>query len=161
VAPLQDESRARVQRYVDAPRVDYLPAPVLQLAPSQAHAILVDTSRSRLFVYANDLGRPRYVTDFYISLGKNGVEKQREGDQKTPLGVYTIGAPKGKLPEIYGAGAFPLSYPNEWDKLYGHYGHGIGCRHAGLRGTAACRARPTAAWSSPTRTSRASRSTSM
>ena len=125
VAPLQDEARARVQRYVDAPRVDYLPAPVLQLAPSQAHAILVDTSRSRLFVYANDLGRPRYVTDFYISLGKNGVEKTREGDQKTPLGVYTIGAPKGKLPDIYGAGAFPLSYPNEWDKLHGRNGHGI------------------------------------
>jgi murein L,D-transpeptidase YafK len=125
VAPLQDEARARVQRYVDAPRVDYMPAPVLQLAPSQAHAILVDTSRSRLFVYANDLGRPRYVTDFYISLGKNGVEKTREGDQKTPLGVYTIGAPKGKLPDIYGAGAFPLSYPNEWDKLHGRNGHGI------------------------------------
>ena len=125
VAPLQDEARARIQRYVDAPRVDYLPAPLLQLAPSQAHAILVDTSRSRLFVYANDLGRPRYVTDFYISLGKNGVEKRREGDQKTPLGVYTIGAPKGKLPDLYGAAAYPLSYPNEWDRLHGRAGHGI------------------------------------
>ena len=125
LADLQDEARVRVHRYVDGPRTDYLPAPLLQLAPSQAHAILVDTSRSRLFVYANDLGRPRYVTDFYTSLGKNGVEKSREGDQKTPLGIYTIGALMEKLPNIYGAGAYPLSYPNEWDRLHGRNGHGI------------------------------------
>jgi murein L,D-transpeptidase YafK len=125
VAPLQDEARVRVQRYVDAPPVDYLPASLLQLAPSQAHALVVDTSRSRLFVYANDGGRPRYVTDFYISLGKNGVEKQREGDQKTPIGVYTILSTKEKLPDFYGPRAYPLSYPNDWDKMHGRNGHGI------------------------------------
>ncbi|MGZ5032420.1 MAG: L,D-transpeptidase family protein [Usitatibacter sp.] len=125
VAQLQDEARVRVHRYVDAPPVDYLPASLLQLAPSQSHALLVDTSRSRLFVYANDNGRPRYVTDFYISLGKNGVEKQREGDQKTPLGIYTILSTKERLPDFYGPRAFPLSYPNDWDKLNGRKGHGI------------------------------------
>jgi murein L,D-transpeptidase YafK len=125
VAPLQDEARVRLQRYLDAPRVDDLPASVLQLAPSQAHVVLVDTSRNRLFVYANDNGRPRYVTDFYTSLGKNGVEKQRQGDQKTPLGVYTVIAARERLPDFYGPGAFPLDYPNEWDKLNGRNGHGI------------------------------------
>jgi murein L,D-transpeptidase YafK len=125
VAHLQDEARVRLQRYLDAPPVDYYPAPLLQLAPSQAHALLVDTSRSRLYVYANDKGRPRYLTDFYISLGKNGVEKSREGDQKTPLGVYTVISSKGKLPDFYGPGAFPLDYPNDWDKLQGRRGHGI------------------------------------
>jgi murein L,D-transpeptidase YafK len=125
VAPLQDEARVRLQRYLDAPRVDYLPAPVMQLAPSQNHVLLVDTSRSRLFVYANDLGRPRYVTDFYISLGKNGVEKSREGDQKTPLGVYRITSLREKLPDFYGPGAFPIDYPNDWDKMNGRKGHGI------------------------------------
>ena len=125
VAPLQDEARVRMHRYLDAPRVDDLPAPVLQLAPSQAHVLLVDTSRSRLFVYANDGGRPRYVTDFYISLGKNGVEKQRSGDQKTPLGVYRIVAAREKLPDFYGPGAFPIDYPNDWDKLQHRDGHGI------------------------------------
>jgi murein L,D-transpeptidase YafK len=125
VAHLQDEARVRLQRYLAAPPVDYLPAPLLQLNSSQSHVLLVDTSRSRLFVYANDLGRPRYVTDFYISLGKNGVEKQREGDQKTPLGVYTIIAQKEKLPDFYGSNAFPISYPNDWDKLHGRNGHGI------------------------------------
>ena len=125
MAPIQDEARVRMQRYLDAPPVNYLPAALLQLGPRQAHALVIDTSRSRLFVYANDLGRPRYVTDFYISLGKNGVEKTREGDQKTPIGVYTIVSQKDKLPDFYGPGAYPLSYPNEWDQVNGRDGHGI------------------------------------
>jgi len=125
VAPLQDEARVRMHRFLDGPRLEDLPAPVLQLAPSQAHVLVVDTSRSRLFVYANDLGRPRYVTDFYISLGKNGVEKTREGDQKTPIGIYRIISSKEKLPDFYGPGAFPLDYPNDWDRLQGRNGHGI------------------------------------
>ncbi len=125
LAPLQDEARARLQRYLDAPPVDELPAALVQLAPNQSHALVVDTSRSRLYVYANDLGRPRYVTDFYISLGKYGVDKEREGDQKTPIGVYTIVADKERLPDFYGPRAYPLSYPNDWDRLHGRKGHGI------------------------------------
>ena len=125
VAPLQDEARVRMKRYLDAPPVDYLPAPLLQLGEKESYVLLVDTSRSRLFVYANDLGRPRYVTDFYISLGKNGVEKSREGDQKTPIGIYTVIGQKEKLPDFYGPMAFPLSYPNDWDRMHGRSGHGI------------------------------------
>ncbi|HET9578554.1 MAG TPA: L,D-transpeptidase family protein [Usitatibacter sp.] len=125
VAPLQDEARVRVQRYVAAPPVEFLPTPLMLLAPGQAHVLLVDTSRSRLFVYANDHGRPRYVTDFYISIGKNGVEKQREADQKTPIGVYTVVAEREKLPDFYGPRAFPISYPNDWDRMNGRGGHGI------------------------------------
>jgi murein L,D-transpeptidase YafK len=125
VAPLQDEARVRLHRYLDAPRVDDPPAPVLQLAPSQAHVLIVDTTRNRLFVYANDGGRPRYVTDFYISLGKNGVEKQRQGDQKTPLGVYRVISSKDRLPDFYGPGAFPLDYPNDWDRFNHRNGSGI------------------------------------
>lgn len=125
VQPLRDEARARIQRYLDAPPVDALPAPLLQLASGEPYALLVDTSRSRLFVYANDDGRPRYVTDFYTSLGKYGIEKTREGDQKTPIGVYTIVADKEKVPDSYGPRAFPLSYPNDWDRLHGRKGHGI------------------------------------
>jgi len=124
-APLQDEARVRLKRFLEAPPADHLPLPVLQLAPSHQHAILVDTTRSRLFVFANAAGAPRLVTDFYVSVGKNGVEKQREGDQKTPLGVYTIVSSKEKLPDFYGPGAFPISYPNEWDRQHGRGGFGI------------------------------------
>lgn len=125
IAPLEDEARARLQRYFDAPPVNRLPAALLHLAADQTHALVVDTSRSRLFVYANDDGWPRYVTDFYISLGKDGIDKQREGDQKTPIGVYRIVSSKDNLPDFYGPRAFPLSYPNDWDRMHGRRGHGI------------------------------------
>lgn len=125
VAPLQDEARVRLQRYLDGPRIDEFPAPVLQLAAGQPHVIVVDTSKNRLYVYANDGGRPRYVTDFYTSLGKKGVEKQRQGDQKTPIGVYKVIAAREKLPDFYGPGAYPLDYPNEWDRLHKRDGNGI------------------------------------
>ena len=125
LAPLQDEARARVRRYLDAPPVDELPESVLQLASNQPYALVVDTSRSRLYVYANDAGGPRYVTDFYISLGKDGVDKTREGDQKTPIGVYTVVAEKHKVPDFYGPRAFPINYPNDWDQMHGRKGHGI------------------------------------
>jgi murein L,D-transpeptidase YafK len=125
LAPLQDEARVRLQRYLDAPPADALPDALLELAASQPYAIVVDTSRARLYVYANELGRPRYVTDFYISLGRFGVEKAREGDQKTPIGVYTVTADREKLPDFYGSRAFPLNYPNDWDRLQGRKGHGI------------------------------------
>jgi murein L,D-transpeptidase YafK len=29
------------------------------------------------------------------------------------------------LPDFYGPGAYPLSYPNEWDRMNGRNGHGI------------------------------------
>jgi murein L,D-transpeptidase YafK len=126
IAPLQDEARVRLQRYLDAPRVNDPPAPVLQLARSQSHVLLVDTTRSRLFVYANDLGgRPRYVGDFYISLGLNGGQKANEGDQKTPLGVYNVIEKRAGLPDFYGPNAYPIDYPNDLDRLEGRKGHGI------------------------------------
>jgi len=125
LAPLQDEAKARLKRFLDAPPAEHRPLSLLQLAPDQVHAILVDTARSRLFVFENRDGVPRHVTDFYISVGKNGWEKQREGDQKTPLGAYRIVSSKEKLPDFYGPGAFPISYPNEWDKRLGRNGYGI------------------------------------
>jgi len=67
------------------------------------------------------------VTDFYVTIGKLGTEKVSTGDQRTPLGVYFVQAnlPKNQLADMYGSGAFPLSYPNEWDKKNNRTGSGI------------------------------------
>jgi murein L,D-transpeptidase YafK len=72
-------------------------------------------------------GQPRFVADYYVTQGKLGAEKVAEGDKKTPVGVYHVTAnlPKQKLADLYGSGAFPLSYPNEWDKRQGRNGSGI------------------------------------
>jgi murein L,D-transpeptidase YafK len=117
--------RLRAQR--QRPADGRLPRHVLQLHPAQKHALVVDSRRSRLYVFENADGRPRLVADYYVTLGKNGVDKAREGDQKTPIGVYYVtgNLPRQKLTDFYGSGAFPISYPNEYDRKKGRNGHGI------------------------------------
>ena len=124
---LREEALARLRAMRSRPSDDRLPRYVLQLHPGQKHVLVVDSRRSRLYVFGNDQGRPRLVADFYVTLGKNGVEKTREGDQKTPIGVYHVtgNLPRSKLTDFYGAGAFPINYPNEWDRRRGRNGHGI------------------------------------
>jgi murein L,D-transpeptidase YafK len=127
VEGLREEALARLRAQRERPGEDLLPRYVLQLNPEQKHALVVDSRRSRLYLYANDGGKPRLVADYYVTLGKNGTEKTREGDQKTPIGVYHVTAnlPRKKLTDFYGAGAFPINYPNEWDRRQGRDGHGI------------------------------------
>ena len=124
---LRDEALARLRALRERPGEDWLPRYVLQLHPEQKHALVVDSRRSRLYVYANADGKPKLVADYYVTLGKKGVDKVREGDQKTPLGVYhvTSNLPRSKLTDFYGSGAFPINYPNEWDRRQGRTGHGI------------------------------------
>ena len=77
--------------------------------------------------FATRKGAPELVEDYYMSIGKAGDGKQREGDNKTPLGVYRVTdyLPDEELPELYGAGAYPINYPNSWDRLQGKTGYGI------------------------------------
>ena len=66
------------------------------------------------------------IFDEYASIGKNGSGKNFEGDKKTPLGVYTLGEKITQpLSDFYGEGAFPIDYPNVYDKLLNKTGHGI------------------------------------
>lgn len=124
---LRAEALVRLRALRERREVGLLPRYVLQLHPGQKHALLVDSRRSRLYVFENADGRPRYVADYYVSLGKRGVEKVREGDQKTPVGVYYVTAnlPRNKLTDFYGAGAYPINYPNEWDRRLARTGYGI------------------------------------
>ena len=124
---MRQEARVRLDRYLNSPPFHLAPRHIVVMSPEQPYALVIDTTRSRLFVYQNDKGEPRYVTDYYISSGKNGGDKLREGDQKTPVGVYQIVAnlSKSMLTDFYGPSAFPLSYPNEWDRREGRDGYGI------------------------------------
>jgi murein L,D-transpeptidase YafK len=124
---MREEALARLRAQRSRPGDDRLPRNVLQLHPGQKHAFLVDSRRSRLYVFSNAEGRPRLIADYYVTLGKNGIDKAREGDQKTPVGVYHVTAnlPRKKLTDFYGSGAFPINYPNEFDRRLGRNGHGI------------------------------------
>ncbi len=124
---LRDEARVRLMRYIDQPDPDFLPRQILQLAPSQKFALLADTSRARLYLFENVDGEPRLKSDYYMTIGKNGTDKRKEGDKRTPMGVYRITdqLPRAGLADLYGDGAFPLNYPNEWDQSQKRGGHGI------------------------------------
>ena len=128
VSDLREEAIARLKAYRNRPTAsEYVPRYLLQMRPDQKHAIVVDTQKARLYLYQNDNGRPRFVADYYISHGKLGADKKREGDKKTPTGVYhvTSSLSPQKVGDFYGSGAFPINYPNEWDKRQGRNGHGI------------------------------------
>jgi murein L,D-transpeptidase YafK len=124
---LRAEAIARLNGYKDKPNADVVPRYLLQMRDDQKYAIVVDTRKSRLYLYQNKDGRPRFVADYYFTQGKEGSDKFKEGDKRTPIGVYhvTSSLPRKKLPDFYGSGAFPINYPNEWDKRSGRTGHGI------------------------------------
>jgi len=128
LSDLREEAIARLKAYRDKKASsNYVPRYLLQMEPDQKYAIVVDTQKSRLYLYQNDHGRPRFVADYYVTHGKLGTDKTREGDKKTPIGIYhvTSSLPLKKLGDFYGSGAFPINYPNEWDKHQGRNGHGI------------------------------------
>jgi len=62
-----------------------------------------------------------------ISIGKRGIGKISEGDQKTPVGVYRLTSylQDKQLDDFYGLGAYPMNYPNAMDAMLGHTGSGI------------------------------------
>ena len=131
---LREEARARLARIQHQRPVDLVPRYLVQMEPEQRHALVVDTAKSTIYVFENRDGEARYVADYYVTIGRNGIDKFKEGDKKTPLGVYHVtrhipreklSATYGKASELYGTGALPISYPNEWDRRQGREGYGI------------------------------------
>ena len=64
---------------------------------------------------------------FRIAIGKAEGDKQQEGDNRTPEGIYfaqshILGE---KLPMKYGRKAIPIDFPNPIDRASGKTGHGI------------------------------------
>ena len=124
---LRQEARARLARYqIETPR-ELAPRYLLQMPQKQKYALVLDSAKSTLFVFENAGGAARYVADYYVTIGKNGLEKLREGDKRTPIGVYHVVSqlPREKLTDFYGSSAFPINYPNEWDRVRGRDGYGI------------------------------------
>ena len=135
---LREESRRRLLALTERPPEGFIPAQFLTLSSQSRHAIAVDASRSRLYLFENltpagssetSAAAPRLklLGDYYISVGLLGIEKRQEGDKRTPLGVYYITSslnPKS-LPDLYGVGALPINYPNPLDVQRGKTGGGI------------------------------------
>ena len=124
---LRDESLKRMTALRERPPAGAIPSQFLALSQRSKHAIAVDASRSRLYLFENTPAGMKLLADYYISVGKAGIAKVAEGDQRTPLGVYYISSnldPKS-LKDFYGSGALPLNYPNVLDAKRGNTGSGI------------------------------------
>lgn len=127
LAELRHESQMRLKALRERPPAGTIPSQFLALSPRNRHAIAIDASRSRLYLFENTPQQLRLLADFYISVGKSGIEKTVEGDARTPLGVYFIISnldPKS-LSDFYGSGALPINYPNVLDSKRGKTGRGI------------------------------------
>lgn len=124
---LRDESQRRLRALRERPPADAIPSQFLSLASRTRHAIAVDASRSRLYLFENQPSGLKLVADYYVSIGKLGYEKMAEGDLRTPLGIYFITGSMNPraLKEFYGSGALPINYPNELDNRRGKTGSGI------------------------------------
>ena len=127
LAELREESQLRIRALRERPPAGTIPSQFLKLSPSNKHAIAIDTSRARLYLFENSSSGPRLLADYYISVGKLGIEKATEGDLRTPLGVYfvTSNLDPRSLKDFYGAGALPINYPNPYDARRGKTGGGI------------------------------------
>ena len=121
------EAYARLAYWFDRPRPGRLPDVLIEAASDRTKLVVADASRSRLHLFDRSEGPWTMVGDWYASIGRGGADKRREGDDRTPLGVYFLTMRVGDrhLPELYGAGALGLNYPNGWDERRRRDGYGI------------------------------------
>ncbi|MDP6393360.1 MAG: L,D-transpeptidase family protein [Arenicellales bacterium] len=103
------------------------PARLLVTANSTPVVVYLDLPASRLYVFGNQDGQLRQLADFYATIGSKGFGKEREGDLKTPVGVYRITSyiPGRRLDARYGPGALTTDYPNALDQTLSRTGSGI------------------------------------
>jgi murein L,D-transpeptidase YafK len=104
-----------------------LPASLIRIPESTPSIFVAETSSARFHRFDRLDDGLSHVGSYYMSIGQNGPGKERSGDRRTPLGVYFITEQldTSRLHEKYGATAFPLDYPNAWDRRAGRDGDGI------------------------------------
>ncbi|MDI6616123.1 MAG: L,D-transpeptidase [Syntrophaceae bacterium] len=94
---------------------------------SVAHAIVVDKTLQKLFVYRADGDSLQRIYEAPCSTGKNRGTKIESGDARTPEGIYfpVKFFSDQELSAIYGPMAFDLNYPNILDRKEGKNGNNI------------------------------------
>ena len=93
---LREEAIARFKAVKDRPESNLLPSELVILDDDETYIILVDTSRSRLFLYENSFPHPRLVTDFYgpIALPIDYPNRWDRRLGKTGYGIWLHGMPE-------------------------------------------------------------------
>lgn len=132
LSQLKSEALQRIRHAGSSEFAGKVPEPVRYLSPAVPQVVIVDAQKSRLYLLAqrddgNGRRQLKVVFDAYVAIGNQGMGKWREGDAKTPTGLYFIQKhlTEPMLPDLYGSGALTLDYPNPLDKLRNRTGSGI------------------------------------
>ena len=126
VIELKKEAQRRIKGYLSSQRNNKLPKFNVLPDDKDKYLMYVDMDSSRLFVFENINKKYYFLSDYYVSIGKNGYGKRFEGDKKTPYGTYFLQKKiERELTDFYGDGAYPLNYPNKFDKFNNYTGSGI------------------------------------
>lgn len=96
---------------------------------SYLNVLACDKSKSTLDLYSTDQNQSfKFKKTYSAFTGKLKGDKTKEGDLKTPVGIYQIVQKLSKetnLDPFYGPFAFVTSYPNLYDSYRGRNGSGI------------------------------------
>nr|UOZ96646.1 hypothetical protein NCPCFENI_00542 [Cupriavidus sp.] len=123
---LLKESEARLHRVPPG----HLPRNILSFGRQLdigRYLLLADLSVSRIYVFDISGPQPQMVREMYSSIGLAGAVKLREGDRRTPIGVYRL-LKEIKNPRadgFLGDLAITLDYPNAEDRRAKRTGSGI------------------------------------
>lgn len=103
------------------------PAWLLEVPDSVTDILVAETGAATMHRFTRVGDRIVKVDQRYMSIGRNGAGKERAWDRRTPLGVYFIteSLDTSKLHDKYGVAAYPLDYPNAWDRFNERTGDGI------------------------------------
>lgn len=101
-----------------------VPRDLIRIGHSNGHALLVEKKSQQLFIYDSRLS---LVKKFNVTTGRRKGDKERNGDKKTPEGIYyfsEIKKDEALLPQ-YGVMAIVMNYPNVVDQRESNDGDGI------------------------------------
>lgn len=110
---------------------DSWPASLLQISETEAfsrYVLLVDKDKRKLSVFERNGEQIRKVEEYPADIGKNGGNKTKRDDHRTPEGIYFLERrlSQPKIPfNLYGALAFTTNYPNLFDQRENKTGSGI------------------------------------
>jgi len=81
-------------------------------------------SKKILKIFEKEKNSFKLIDSVNVLTGLDG-DKAKEGDLKTPIGVYKLKSILKNVDEYYGPFAFVTGYPNLFDKINNKNGHGI------------------------------------
>ncbi|MDR1656337.1 MAG: L,D-transpeptidase family protein [Deltaproteobacteria bacterium] len=105
-----------------------VPDALIDPGTSKGHILVVIKAQQQLYVYRHDEQGNIWLEKILpCSTGMVQGDKLIRGDKKTPEGYYIFRQKllPSELPEIYGILAYPMDYPNFWDRTVGRGGDGI------------------------------------